>query len=338
MKTAAAGESIPVLAVDIGGTKTRVALVAARPGHADLLREQDYPSHRFESLTEILGDFLQSGDRPVRAGFGVAGPVRGGRCQTTNLPWMVDATDLARELQLPGVNLLNDLEATAWGIGALGADDMAVLNPGEPDPEGNLAVIAAGTGLGEAGVCRTPAGLHPFATEGGHADFAPENELEFALYQFLSRRYGHVSWERVASGMALPDVFRFICDYAGKPVPEELIEALNGPHAGGAISEAAAKGACPLCAQTMELFVTLYGREAGNHALKMLATGGVYLGGGIAPKILLQLKSPGFLNAFFAKGRMEPLMRNMPVQVILNDRAALYGAAMAAVTEPPAAG
>ena len=320
-----------ILSGDIGGTKTRIALVDVVTGTIEIRREETYPSADYHSLEAIVREFLSMADTlPQGAGFGVAGPVRNNRSETTNLPWVIDARAMEHGLNLPFVHVINDLEATAWGIGALSGSDLHELHPGNPDPVGNIAIIAAGTGLGEAGMCRDGDGVKPFASEGGHTDFAPANELELALLQFLSRHYGHVSWERVVSGMGIADIYRFLCHHEDANTPPWLREELHSGDAGAAISRAADSGRCSICNRTLELFVHLYGREAGNHALKVMATGGVYLGGGIAPKILQRLQEPEFLAAFFSKGRMEPLMRSMPVRVILNDRAALYGAALAA--------
>jgi len=319
-----------ILSGDIGGTKTRIALIETAAGRVHIHGESTFISADFTELRDIIAYFMTAvATRPEAVGLGIAGPVHRQRSETTNLPWIIDALALEQALGLPQVHLLNDLEATAWGIRALDRADIFELNPGRPDPEGNLSVIAAGTGLGEAGICRHAGDLHPFASEGGHADFAPANELEFALLQFLAGRYGHVSWERVVSGMGIPDILEFLCQHRGSESPAILRQGLSNGGDRAALIAAADARECPLCAQAMDLFVHLYAREAGNHALKVMATGGVYLAGGIAPKILPRLREPGFLASFFDKGRMEPLMRAMPVRVILNDRAALYGAALA---------
>ncbi len=320
-----------VLSGDIGGTKTRIALIDMNGGHLEIRREETYLSVDYHSLESIVGEFLGWVDtQPQSTGFGVAGPVRSNRSETTNLPWVIDARAMAHELNLPNVHVINDLEATARGISVLSEPDLQELQPGNPDSSGNISIIAAGTGLGEAGMCRDSDGERPFASEGGHTDFAPSNEVEFALFQFLARQYGHVSWERVVSGMGIADIYRFLCYHKGASPPPWLRKELHSGDAAAAISRAADSGRCANCDKAMELFVNLYGREAGNHALKVMATGGVYLGGGIAPKILRHLQKPEFLTAFCSKGRMEALMRSMPVRVILNDRAALYGAALAA--------
>jgi glucokinase len=322
-----------VLSGDIGGTKTRVALMECAEGRCSIQQEKSYASSQYHCLEDILRNFLLDvHDIPTHAGFGIAGPIRDNRCDATNLPWRIDAASIAAELGIPHIHLTNDLAATAWGINALQEDDLLVLHPGCADDHGNVSVVAAGTGLGQAGMYRQGRMLHPFASEGGHADFAPSNELEFALLQFLSQRHGgHVSWERVVSGIGIANIYQFLCHFKGIEPPAWLHHELQGPEAAKAISIAADAGRCPLCEKTMDLFVRLYAREIGNHALKIMATGGVYIGGGIAPKIIDRLKEPRFLDAFFSKGRMEPLMRSMPMRVILDDKAALYGAAIATI-------
>jgi glucokinase len=308
-------------------TKTGLALAETAGDAVRVSAERRFPSRDFGSLEEIVTRFLgETGVVCDCAVFAVAGPVHQDRSRITNLPWELDARNLER---VPGVGtarLLNDLEAVAWGIPALGADDFAVLNPGEV-AAGNACVIAAGTGLGEAGLYWDGKRHCPFATEGGHSDFAPADEREVALFDHLKARYGHVSWERVVSGMGIGDMYEFLAAWRGAGVPERLREALAAGDAGAAVAAGAADGSCPICRETMDLFVTLYGREAGNLALKLMTLGGVYLGGGIAPQNLEWLRQPAFLAAFCAKGRMEPLMRRMPVKVILDQRAPLYGAA-----------
>ena len=323
-----------VLAGDIGGTKTSVALFDVEAGRLDLLTAETYPSRNHDSLTDIVQRFVDTYDIQCDyASFGIAGPVRNGVCKTTNLPWTVDARRLGVEAGFRHVWLINDLEANAWGISALQYEDFHVLSEGAADAHGNAAIIAAGTGLGQAGLYWDGSCHRPFASEGGHSDFAPANELEFALLQFLQKRYHHVSWERVVSGMGLVNIFEFLCDYRSYQVPQWLAETMQTGDSAAEISRAAQGDNCPVCTEALDLFVHFYGVEAGNHALKIMATGGVFIGGGIAPKILSKLKEPAFLDGFHNKGRMEPLMRSMPVKVILNDRTALYGPAVYAASE-----
>ncbi|MFQ5693002.1 MAG: glucokinase [Nitrospinota bacterium] len=317
-----------ILAGDIGGTSTRLAVFHLDGGQWKPLAVHVYSSRAHESLHQIVTERFREGDRPVRrACFGVAGPVRRGRSETPNLPWVVDARRLAEALGLKTVHLINDLEANAYGIAALGPEDFAVLNEGDPEPTGNAALISAGTGLGEAGL-RWRDGRHePFPSEGGHADFAPRNEVEIELLRYLLREFGHASYERVLSGPGLRTISRCLRDTGRGEDTAGVAERMREEDPAAVISEAALEGRCGLCAKAMDLFVSVYGAEAGNLALKVLASGGVFLGGGIAPKILPKLKEPAFLEAFTAKGRMRGLLEAVPVRVILNDQAALLGAA-----------
>ena len=318
-----------VLSGDIGGTKTRLALFESDGRKLQTLVENSFPSSDHASLDEIVSIFLHDTDAACEgACFGVAGPVQDGRCRTTNLPWEIDATAMQRKLGLREVRLLNDLEANAWGIPALGPEDLYLLQPGAAEARGNAAVIAAGTGLGEAGMYWDGQRHHPFASEGGHADFSPGSDLEIALLRYLRRSFEHVSWERVVCGPGLVNLYRFLCEHSHTDPPVWMQQELEKGDAAAAISRAALAGRDRVCSEALDLFVYLYGVEAGNQALKIMATGGVYLGGGIAPKILERLKGPRFLQGFTGKGRMSPLLRQMPVQVILNERTALYGPAL----------
>jgi glucokinase len=322
-----------VLVGDIGGTKTSLAIAEIAGDRVGLSEERRYPSRDFASLEEILIRYrAETGVSCDLGGFAVAGPVHDDCSRITNLPWQIDVRRLERTTGLGSARLLNDLEAVAWAIPALGEGELAVLQAGEPEARGNACVVAAGTGLGEAGLYWDGRRHHPFATEGGHSDFAPSDEREVALLRFLQRCYGRVSWERVVSGMGIGDIFRFLLEWRGGEPPAGVAAAVRDGDPAGAIAVAAISGACPLCHETMELFAALYGREAGNMALKHLALGGVYLGGGIAPKNLVLLERPCFIEAFLAKGRMEPLMRRMPVRVILEQRAPLLGAARFMIT------
>jgi len=315
-----------ILSGDIGGTKTRLALFDTRNGKLNTLREQTYPSLRYPSLDAVIRDFLgQIQTMPDAAGLGLAGPVKGRLCSTTNLPWSIDADRLVSELDIPNVALLNDIEATAWGIGALSEEDLITLQEGVPDPGGNRMVIAAGTGLGQAGLFWDGVSLRPFASEGGHCDFAPHDVLEFELLSWLQRKYKHASWERVISGPGLVNIYEFLVDHEAVKTPEWLARELQSGDPAAAIHRAANHARDPLCTRTLEIFTRLYGAEAGNQALKMMATGGVFIGGGIAPKIISWLERPEFIQAFREKGQMQSLMDDMPVKVIMSDRTALFG-------------
>jgi glucokinase len=317
------------LAGDIGGTKTHLAFFEKGGPRLRLVAEETYPSRDYPGLAPILKEFLKAHPGSAdRVSLGVAGPVRQGHVETPNLPWVIDADHLTDEVRCGRVTLLNDLEANAHGIGALGPDDFAVLNPGAPAAAGNAALISAGTGLGEAGLFWDGTRHRPFASEGGHGDFAPRDALQADLTAHLAGRFGHVSYERVLSGPGLHHLYQFLQERSGKPdeLPD-LMKRLDLKDPAAAISTAALEGLCDLCGQALDLFVSIYGAEAGNLALKMLATGGVFLGGGIAPKILERLRQPAFIEAFTHKGRMQRLLEAIPVRVILNESTALLGAA-----------
>lgn len=317
-----------VLAGDIGGTKTRLAWIEVRGTQLDIKREMSYPSQAHAQFDELLADFIAGGDARTHAAFGIAGPVQGRVARTTNLPWLIDADALQHRFGFLSCNLLNDLEATAFGLPALRDEDMLILQAGNVAAIGNQAVIAAGTGLGEAGLYWDGQQHRPYATEGGHSSFAPSNHLEFDLLCHLQQQFQHVSWERVVSGMGIVSIYEFLCAYRNLAAPQHLALEMQAGDAAAVIAQAALNNRDALCIETMHCFVQLYGAEAGNVALKMMSRGGLYIGGGIAPKILPLLQSGSFLAAFFNKGRMRPLLEAMPVKVILNDRAALFGPAL----------
>ncbi|RNC67944.1 MAG: glucokinase [Desulfuromonadales bacterium] len=321
-----------ILAGDIGGTSTRLAYFRADGGNLSPMAEGRFPSKESGSLVEIVARFAAEHRLAAdRACFGIAGPVREGRVRTPNLPWSIEASELASALALPTVYLINDLEANAYGIDLLGEKDLSVLNPGTPDPTGTIAIISAGTGLGEALAYWDGSAHRPLPSEAGHADFAPRNELEADLLLYLRAEHGRVSSERVVSGPGLRNIYRFLRDTRHLPETPAVAEEMRQGDPSAAISKAALDGSCPLCGQVLELFVSLYGAEAGNSALRYLATGGIYVGGGIAPKIIDLLKRPTFMVAFTAKGRLSPLLETIPVRVILNDRTALLGAGRCAL-------
>lgn len=321
---------MPVLCGDIGGTNTRLAILEPEGSATRILVSETLPSREFATFEEAVGAFLER-HRPTvrRAGFGIAGPVLERRCQATNLPWVVDAAELEQRFGLERVVLLNDLEALAHGIPALGEEDLATLHPGEAKP-GNQALIAAGTGLGEAGLYFDGQSHHPFATEGGHADLAPRNEEEievllFVLRQLRQRGHRRVSAERVVSGPGLVALYDFVLE-KNQARAASSIAAADADDKAAAISKAGLDGSCPNAVKALDLFVAFFGGEAGNLALKTMSRGGFYIGGGIAPKILPKLRQ-GFRQAFCAKGRMSPILEAMPLKVILSDDAALFGAA-----------
>jgi glucokinase len=327
-----------ILAGDIGGTNTRLALVEATSGELKILAERTFPSRERTSLEVAIDEFLTLHRCDLtRASFGIAGPVRNGRCEATNLPWVVDSKTVAKRLRLKRVGLINDLEANAYGIAALQSTDFVILNKGARNAKGNRAIISAGTGLGEAGMYWDGQVHRPFPSEGGHADFAPRNHLEIELLNYLMSRYRRVSYERLVSGPGLVNIYQFLRDTGKGEEPPWLAEEMRHGDPAPIISQHAMDGKSPLCLHALELFVSLYGAEAGNLALKIMATGGVYLGGGIAPKIVSnsnsKLKGSEFMNAFTAKGRMKPLLQDIPVRVIMNPKTALLGAARHAAYE-----
>jgi glucokinase len=321
-----------VLAGDVGGTHTRLALFnVASTGALAPVTEQIYPSQAHKSLEEIVQIFVKTHPAaPDFGGIGVAGPVRDGKCVATNLPWVVDSKTIAVAAGVRNFILLNDLEANAYGIAVLGVADFEQVLPGSGNASGNGAVVSAGTGLGEAGMYWDGSNSRPFATEGGHASFAPEGELQGRLFQYLAKRFGHVSCERVLSGPGLHNILDFLVEDQHATLPAWLAEELKTGDPAAAISTAALAGNSPVCEQAMDIFVAAYGAEAGNCALRMLATGGVYIGGGIAPKIRTKIASPTFTEAFLGKGRMKPLLETIPVRIILNENTALFGAARGA--------
>ena len=318
-----------IVAGDIGGTNARLATFDVQGGRLLLTKELVYPSRSAPDLETIVRRFVDEvHPSPSGAALGVAGPVKDGRTETPNLPWVVDARHLAEILGVARVTLLNDLKANAYGLRHLAPTDFAILQPGSRDAAGNQAILSAGTGLGAAGLYWDGQRHRPFATEGGHADWAPRNQLEAELMEAIAREKGRVSAERLLSGGGLVRIYRFLRQRSGVAEPTELAERFAHQDPAAVISRTAMDGADPVCVQALDLFVSAYGAEAGNVALRMLATGGVFLGGGIAPKILPGLQRDGlFVASFRDKGRMRSLLETIPVMVVLNDRAALWGAA-----------
>jgi glucokinase len=317
-----------ILAGDIGGTSTRLALFHADRDRVTPVADATFPSASLNGLGETIDHFIRERHRTVdAAAFGIAGPVIDGRAQLPNLPWSVDRDVLARQLDLARVELINDLEANAYGVAALGPEDLVPLNRTASATSGNAAIISVGTGLGEAGLYWDGTAHHPFASEGGHADFAPRNELEADLLKELLESFPTVSYERVLSGAGLYRIYTFLRWRAGRQEPQWLTEAARR-HAGpAAISAAALEDSDDVAVAALRLFGSSLGAEAGNLALRMMARAGVYVGGGIAPKILPMLREGAFMSAFVEKGRMRPLLETIPVWVIRNDKTALLGAA-----------
>src|SRR5580693_6681933 len=279
-----------ILAGDIGGTNARLAYFQPQNGHLRLVAERTFPSREHSEFGEIVTEFLDaSGTRPEAACFGIAGPVRNGRVETSNLPWVIEQSRLAKQIHLPATLLINDLEASAWGIGALDAGDLVSLNRVTGPAIGNQGVIAPGTGLGEAGLFWDGSRHQVFACEGGHTDFGPQGDLQIELLRFLKARFGHVSYERILSGPGLVNVYEFLRDTGYEKESAELASAIQKGDPAAAISRAAVAGNDALAAKALDLWIAVYGAEAGNLALKTMATGGIFLAGGISPKILSKL-------------------------------------------------
>jgi glucokinase len=321
-----------ILAGDIGGTNARLAYFQPQNGHLRLVSERVFPSREHSELGEIVTQFLEdSKTLPEAACFGIAGPVRNGRVETSNLPWVIEQSILAKQIHLPATLLINDLEASAWGIGALAAGDLVPLNRVSGPAVGNQAVIAPGTGLGEAGLFWDGSRHQVFACEGGHTDFGPHGDLQIELVRFLAARFGHVSYERILSGPGLVNVYEFLRDSGCGQESSDFAAALKSRDPAAVISRAALDGTQSLAEQALDLWISVYGAEASNLSLKVMATGGLFLAGGISPKILAKLKGPIFMQSFLEKGRLRPLLEAIPVQVITNDKTGLLGAARCAV-------
>lgn len=318
-----------ILAGDIGGTKTVLALISPEAGVEEPVQETVFPSNKYDSLVEIVAEFLEAvRGNPLAASFGVAGPVVHGRAEITNLPWVIDANEIGQQFHIPTVHLLNDLEAVATAVPHLGPHDLVTLNEGKPDPTGAIAVIAPGTGLGEAFLVWDGERHRAYPTEGGHVSFAPGTKQELELLTYLQPRFGHVSFERVCSGIGIGNIYDYMRDSGRYPEPEWLAEKLASvKDRTPVIVEAAQKKETPICRAALDLFIEILGGEAGNIALKVLATGGIYLGGGIPPRIIPDLQRETFLSNLVDKGRFRDLLQDVPVHVILNPKAALYGAA-----------
>jgi glucokinase len=348
-----------ILAGDIGGTKTNLALYEWTTGRVEPVREDSFHSADYKALEEIVEEFLSAplpspiteshpDDQPVDATaeitteipelpsepvkltaacFGVAGPVIENRSRTTNLPWIIEGAALAERFAIPQVRLLNDLEATAHGILLLNPDEIVLLNPGAPPKKKQaIALIAAGTGLGECILYWDGTRYRPMPSEGGHTDFAPNSDSEIDLLRHLRGSYLHVSYERIVSGPGLHAIYEYLRD-TKKNEPTWLAEKIKVGNPAAEIAEAGLKGQAEIATQALDLFASIYGAEAGNLALKALTLDGVYVAGGIAPKLLTKLQDGSFMRGFTNKGRYKRIMSQIPVKVVMNDKTALLGAA-----------
>ena len=316
-----------ILAGDIGGTNTRLALYEKARGSVRVA-EGRFLSKNYPNLLSIVQTFLKKHDNvvPTRAVFGLAGPIEDGQCQVTNLPWFVDAKMMEKELKIPSVTLINDLEAFAWGLQALKPQELCLLHAGKPKIVGNKALIAAGTGLGEAGLYWDGRQHHPFATEGGNADFSPRNDLEFELMHFLKKTYTHVSAETVISGPGLYLIYQFLIDSGYEKASKEVQKEMSEKDPSEVVSDWGRHYRDPACTRAVEWFISLYGAEAGNLALKVLARGGVYVAGKIATIFAENIKKGGFVKSFLEKGVSTPLMNSIPIYLVLNEETPLFGA------------
>lgn len=320
-----------ILAGDIGGTKTNLALyVVEQSTHVTLVREASFISKQYNGLETVIQEFLRSGTEQVSAAaFGIAGPVLDGVVYATNLPWKVETDRISAVLGCSHIRLMNDLETTAYGSLFLPPGEIHTLHEGKPR-YGHRVVIAAGTGLGQAFLMWDGARYWPVATEGGHADFAPRNEKEVELLQFLQRSYDHVSYERLLSGPGLINIFNFLDQHLHQPVAPIVRKRMATEDPAAVIGQAGIEELCPTCVEAVDIFLSIYGAQAGNLALAIVGLGGVYIGGGIIGKLLPRVASGAFMSAYLAKGRYAPFMTDIPVRIILNAKASQFGAAHAA--------
>jgi glucokinase len=318
-----------ILTGEIGATRTRLAAFDKEGSRLKLVVEKTYMSQEHNSLSELITAFIKGEGIAVhQACFGVAGPVRHGRSKISNLPWEIDSRDLAKQLRLDAVGMINDLEAYAYGIDGLDSKDFVTLNEGSEDAEGNRAVISARTGLGVAGLYWDGFRHHPFGCEGGHSDFAPRNALQIELLAYLQKKYGRISCERLLSGPGIKNIYDFLRDTQKAEEPQWLKDQIGAaPDPPALISQLAGEGKAAICDQTMTIFVSIYGAETGNVALNFMSTGGIFIGGSVAAKNVSRMKDPIFMQSFLDKGRMESLLKDMPVTIVLNDDSGIIGAA-----------
>jgi glucokinase len=329
-RTGIGQEGITVLAGDIGGTKTNLALYRASDDNMEMTRSERYPSSEYKSCIDIIKKFIHDNKlaAPDRICLGVAGPVLNGKVDLTNLNWLLDIADIRQQTGVQEVALINDLESTAYGLATLSADDFITIHPGDPTITGNMAIIAPGTGLGQAGIYWSGSHHHPFPTEGGHTDFSPRTELDIELLQFLQKKYGVVSWEKVVAGPAITDIYYFLRDVKKMEEPKWLATELEEQKDDSAVvSKAALQQKAAICVETMDIFIRYLARESSNLVLKMKATGGLFLGGGIPPKIAPLLQQKKFFEHYMDCDRMQHLLETVAIRIIKNDQTALMGSA-----------
>lgn len=322
-------DNISILAADIGGTKTNVGWFVSENGKMIMKHEATYSSKSHQSFSHIIQKYIRENDleKPNRISIGVAGPVLHGKCITTNLPWSLDTHQIKKETLVDKVCIINDLESTAYGLAEINEGYLATIHEGCPNPEGNVAILAPGTGLGEAGLFWDGKHLRPFATEGGHSEFSPRNNVEVEFYQYLKQIYGIVSWETVISGPGLFNIYRFLRDKKGHEEPAWLTQQFEDGDPSAVICETALRDLNFTCVLAMDMFVEFIAREATSLALKLKSTGGLLLGGGIPPKIFSFLNKSKFYENFIVSDKMEHLLKSIPIHVILNSKTALLGAA-----------
>ncbi|MGE5106664.1 MAG: glucokinase [Sphingobacteriales bacterium] len=321
----AGSKSKIVLAGDVGATKTNLALFKTEGNKVFLLQEAKYKSNDFKNIIELTDTFTKNLSVPDSVCFGVAGPVLNGRAILSNIMWEINKDEIADHFGIKDVQLINDLEATAYGLAVLNDTDVAVIQKGSSTPVGNAAVIAPGTGLGEAGLFWDGNYFHPFATEGGHCDFAPRNEFDFELYTFLQRKFGHVSWERLLCGPGIVNIYHFLRDEKKWEEPDWLKDKFKKADVAAVISQNVQQS--QLCKETMKLFIRYLAFESANLVIKLKGTGGLFIGGGIAPQIISLLENNTFLSSFLQSGRLNYILEKVPVKIILNTKTALLGAA-----------
>jgi glucokinase len=316
-----------ILAADVGGTKTNLALYEINDGKLITLNEKSFHTKNYNSFAEMALSFYS--DKSITIDglcLGVAGPVVEGKVKGTNFPWQIDSDKISKELKISSVSVINDMEANAYGLAALCEKDLEVIHKGA-NIAGNAVIISPGTGLGEVGLYWDGTHYHPFASEGGHCDFSPRNTLEIALWEHMHQKYKHVSWERILSGPGIYDTYQFLIQYRKQTEPDWIKQRMSTENPAAVITNVAIEGKDPICRETLDLFTRFLAIESAQLALKMKATGGIYIGGGIVPKIIKGLNKTIFNRGFIQSGRLDELLEMVPVKVILNEKTALLGAA-----------
>ncbi len=318
-------ENVIVLAGDIGGTKANMSLCKFTANGMEVVKEKRYVSKDHVSFTDIISDFIAGLPNPQKVCLSVAGPVIDGKVKFTNLSWQIDRNEISQTLGGSPVAILNDLEATAYGLAALKPEELHTLHQGTNETPGNIGILAAGTGLGEAGLFFDGSRYHPFATEGGHCDYAPRTKQDLGILYFLQARHEHVSWERLLSGNGIVTIWEYLTQMENKPKPAWIVEAMETTDPAAVISNAAREAKCSTCVEAIKLFDRFLAIEAANMILKFKATGGLYLAGGIAPKIIQMLDPKTWKEIFESSGRMKHLLNTVSVHVMLNEKAPMLG-------------